>query len=30
MVVKGLVMRNAVGHLAITDRGRAVLRVMLP
>ncbi|HMA74925.1 MAG TPA: hypothetical protein VKP67_26045 [Xanthobacteraceae bacterium] len=30
MVVKGLIMRDAVGHLTITERGRAVLRAMLP
>ena len=30
MVVKGLVERDTGGHLALTDRGRAVLRAMLP
>ena len=30
MIVKGLIERNAAGHLALTDRGRAVLRAMLP
>jgi hypothetical protein len=30
MVVKGLVERDAAGVLALTDRGRAVLRAMLP
>jgi Mn-dependent DtxR family transcriptional regulator len=30
MVVKGLIERDAGGHLALTDRGRAVLRAMLP
>src|SRR6516164_2398977 len=30
MVVKGLIDRNAGGALALTDRGRAVLRAMLP
>jgi hypothetical protein len=29
-VVKGLVARDADGALALTDRGRAVLRAMLP
>jgi hypothetical protein len=27
---KGLIERNTGGHLALTDRGRAVLRAMLP
>jgi hypothetical protein len=27
MVVKGLITRDALGHLVLTDRGRAVLRV---
>ena len=30
MVVKGLIERNAAGALTLTDRGRAVLRAMLP
>ena len=30
VVVKGLVSRDRVGHIALTDRGRAVLRAMLP
>ena len=30
MVVKGLVERDAGGALSLTDRGRAVLRAMLP
>jgi hypothetical protein len=30
VVVKGLIERHAAGHLALTDRGRAVLRAMLP
>ena len=30
MIVKGLIFRDAVGRLALTDRGRAVLRAMLP
>ena len=30
MVVKGLIERDTGGHLALTDRGRAVLRAMLP
>jgi hypothetical protein len=30
MIVKGLIKRGAAGHLALTDRGRAVLRAMLP
>jgi hypothetical protein len=30
MVVKGLITRDALGHLALTDRGRAVLWAMLP
>jgi hypothetical protein len=30
VVVKGLVERGAGGVLALTDRGRAVLRSMLP
>jgi hypothetical protein len=30
MVVRGLISRDAAGHLALTDRGRAVLRAMLP
>ena len=30
MVVKGLLERDAGGHLALTDCGRAVLRAMLP
>jgi hypothetical protein len=30
VVVKGLVERDAAGALALTDRGRAVLRAMLP
>jgi hypothetical protein len=29
-VVKGLITRDAAGVLAVTDRGRAVLRAMLP
>jgi hypothetical protein len=28
--VRGLMQRNAAGALAITDRGRAALRAMLP
>jgi Mn-dependent DtxR family transcriptional regulator len=27
---KGLIERDTGGHLALTDRGRAVLRAMLP
>jgi hypothetical protein len=27
---KGLIERNTSGHLALTDRGRAALRAMLP
>jgi hypothetical protein len=30
MVVKGLIERDAGGALSLTDRGRAVLRAMLP
>ncbi len=30
MTVKGLVVRDALGRLALTARGRAVLRAMLP
>jgi hypothetical protein len=30
MVVKGLIDRDAGGALSLTDRGRAVLRAMLP
>jgi hypothetical protein len=30
MVVKGMIERDAGGALALTDRGRAVLRAMLP
>ena len=30
MVVKGLIESGARGHLALTDRGRAVLKAMLP
>jgi hypothetical protein len=30
VVVKGLIERDAGGHLALTDRGRVVLRAMLP
>jgi hypothetical protein len=30
MVVKGLIERGARGPLSLTDRGRAVLRTMLP
>jgi hypothetical protein len=30
MVVKGLIERDAGGALALTDRGRAVLRALLP
>jgi hypothetical protein len=30
MVVKGLIDRDAAGVLTLTDRGRAVLRTMLP
>ena len=30
MVAKGLIERDTGGHLALTDRGRAVLRAMLP
>jgi hypothetical protein len=30
VVVKGLIERDADGALALTDRGRAVLRAMLP
>jgi Mn-dependent DtxR family transcriptional regulator len=29
-VVKGLIERDAGGHLSLTDRGRAILRAMLP
>jgi hypothetical protein len=29
-VVKGLITRDALGHLALADRGRAVFRAMLP
>jgi hypothetical protein len=29
-VVKGLIERDAAGHLALMDRGRVVLRAMLP
>jgi hypothetical protein len=29
-VVKGLIERDTGGHLSLTDRGRAVLRAMLP
>jgi Mn-dependent DtxR family transcriptional regulator len=30
VVVKGLIERDPEGHLALTDRGRVVLRAMLP
>jgi hypothetical protein len=30
MVLKGLLGRDAAGALALTDRGRPVLRAMLP
>jgi hypothetical protein len=30
VVVKGLIERDAAGALALTDRGRAALRTMLP
>ena len=30
VVAKGLIERDAGGHLALSDRGRAVLRAMLP
>ena len=30
MIVKGLVERDAGGHLALTERGRATLRALLP
>jgi hypothetical protein len=30
MVVKGLIDRDTAGALTLTDRGRAVLRAMLP
>jgi hypothetical protein len=30
MVIKGVIERDAVGAIALTDRGRAVLRAMLP
>jgi hypothetical protein len=30
LIVKGLISRDAGGALALTDRGRAVLRAMLP
>jgi hypothetical protein len=30
MVVKGLIVRDAGAQLALTDRGRAALRAMLP
>ena len=30
VVVKGLIERDAAGALALTDRGRAVLRAILP
>jgi hypothetical protein len=30
VVVKGLIERAAAGQLSLTDRGRAVLRAMLP
>jgi hypothetical protein len=30
VVVKGLIERDAAGHLTLTDRGRAVVRAMLP
>jgi hypothetical protein len=30
VVVKGLIERDAAGHLALTDRGRVVVRAMLP
>jgi hypothetical protein len=30
VLVKGLIERNAAGHLVLTDRGRVVLRAMLP
>jgi hypothetical protein len=29
-VIKGLIERDTGGHLALTDRGQAVLRAMLP
>jgi hypothetical protein len=30
LVVKGLITRDAVGNLALTDRGHTVLRALLP
>jgi hypothetical protein len=30
MVVKGLIVRDAVGEITLTERGHAVLRAMLP
>lgn len=30
LVVKGLIMRDAAGALALTDRGRAVFRALVP
>jgi hypothetical protein len=30
MIVKGLIERDAAGQLSLTDRGRAVVRAMLP
>jgi hypothetical protein len=30
LIVKGLITRNAAGHLALTDDGWAVLRALLP
>jgi hypothetical protein len=30
VLVKGLIERDAAAHLALTDRGRVVLRAMLP
>jgi hypothetical protein len=30
IVVKGLIERDAAGRLTLTERGRAVLRAMLP
>jgi hypothetical protein len=30
LIVKGLIMRNAAGHLALTDEGWAALRALLP
>ena len=30
LAIKGLISRSAVGEIALTDRGRAVLRAMMP